>query len=364
MMLDPRYRERIARVREGLAERGIEALWVEPSVGLYYLTGLEPVSVERLFGLVIRATGELSLVVPLLLRDECEHLEEAEFHVWDDGGGPQAAAGKALAGLSKLHVQGSLPAGALFLLQKVRPGLEVEEDPGILSGLREYKDVSEVELLRRSGRITDDTVGWVGALPLAEMTERELAGEVQSRYLRLGYRPTPEGLIATGANAAMPHYVGGEARIDPSRPLLMDFGCAVEGYWSDITRLYFPQEPGSEPEEVYEIVCRAYDAALAVVEPGVPAEEVDRAARREIEAAGYGEQFLHRTGHGLGLEMHEEPYIREGSDRPLEVGHVFSIEPGIYLKGRFGVRYENIVHLGEDGPESMNESPRIHRFPE
>jgi Xaa-Pro aminopeptidase len=142
----------------------------------------------------------------------------------------------------------------------------------------------------------------------------------------------------------------------------MDFGCAVDGYWSDITRLYFPRDLDGEIREAYEIVCEAYEAAFAILEPGVPCQDVDRAARRVIENAGYGDAFLHRTGHGLGLEVHEEPYLRDGNEKSLEVGHMFSVEPGIYVQGRFGVRYENIVHLGAGGPEPMNLSPRKHYF--
>ncbi|TCJ16709.1 aminopeptidase P family protein [Rubrobacter taiwanensis] len=360
MGLEERYRRRIDSVRNALRERGLEALWVEPSVGLFYLTGLEPVSMERLFGLVVPASGELRLVVPLLLRDECGHV--AAPIVWDDAEGPEEAARSALKGVSRLCVQGSLPAWALFLLQKVCPDLRIEQDPGILAGLRELKDAGEVELLRKSGAVTDEVVKWAGTLPLGELTELELAGRIQARYLELGYRPTPEPLIASGPNAAMPHYTGGDVRIRPDRPLLMDFGCAVDGYWSDITRLYFPREPDPEVKAAYELVCEAYDAAFAAIEPGISCEEVDRAARRVIEEAGYGENFLHRTGHGLGLEMHEPPYIRSGNRRPLEVGHVFSVEPGIYVRGKFGVRYENIVYLGPEGPEPLNRSPRRHYF--
>jgi Xaa-Pro aminopeptidase len=185
---------------------------------------------------------------------------------------------------------------------------------------------------------------------------------IQARYLELGYQPTPAPLVASGANASMPHYSGEETPIRRDAPLLLDIGCAVEGYWSDITRVYFPSGLDPEIEKAYEIVCAANDAAFARVEPGVPCQEVDRAARTVIAEAGYGEQFVHRTGHGLGLEMHEAPYIRDGNAQPLEIGHVFSIEPGIYVSGRFGVRYENIVVLSEAGPVSVNDSPRVHYF--
>jgi Xaa-Pro aminopeptidase len=352
----------LGSLQEALRESGAEALWVEPSVGLFYLTGLEPVSMERLFGLLVPASGSPRMVVPLLLKDESEHVDVAEQVVWSDADGPEDAAATVLGGVSRLLVQGSLPVWSLRFLEKARPGMEVEEDTGVLSGLREHKEPEEVELIRRSGALTDETVSWVGTLDLEDLTERQVSGKIQARFLELGYRPSPFGLIATGANTAMPHYVGGEVPIRTDQLLLMDFGCAVDGYWSDITRICFPRALERKAEEAYEIVCASYEAAFDILEPGVPCQEVDRAARKVIEDAGYGEAFLHRTGHGLGLEVHEEPYIRDGNEKRLEVGHVFSVEPGIYVQGRFGVRYENIVHLGADGPEPMNLSPRKHYF--
>lgn len=357
-----RHERRLGLLQEALRERGEEALWVEPSVGLFYLTGLEPVSLERLFGLLVLATEKPRMVVPLLLADECEHVEVADLVVWSDAEGPHEATTKVLDGASSLLVQGSLPVWSLRLLEKARPGMKVDEDPGILSGMRERKEPDEVDLIRKSGTLTDEMVSWVGTQDLNNMTERQLAGKIQARYLELGYEPSPHGLIATGERAAMPHYVAGDIPIETDRLLLMDFGCALDGYWSDITRIYFPYYLEKEVEEAYEVVCAAYDAAYGILEPGVACGEVDRAARSVIAEAGYGENFLHRTGHGLGLEVHEEPYLREGNEKPLEVGHVFSVEPGIYVKGRFGVRYENIVYLGPDGPESMNNSPRKHFF--
>jgi Xaa-Pro aminopeptidase len=356
------HERRLGLLQEALRERGEEALWVEPSVGLFYLTGLEPVSLERLFGLLVLATERPRMVVPLLLADECEHIEVADHVVWRDAEGPKEATTKVLDGVSSLLVQGSLPVWSLRLLEKARPGMKVDEDPRILSRMRERKEPDEVDLIRKSGALTDETVSWVGTLDLENLTERQLAGKIQARYLELGHRPSPFGLIATGANTSMPHYVGGDVPISTEQLLLMDFGCAIDGYWSDITRIYFPRDLEEEVEEAYEIVCEAYEAAFDVLEPGVPCQEVDRAARKVIENAGYGDAFLHRTGHGLGLEVHEEPYLRDGNTKPLEVGHVFSVEPGIYLQERFGVRYENIVHLGADGPEPMNLSPRKHYF--
>ena len=353
--------DRLARVRASLSERGMEALWVEPSVGLFYLTGWKPISLERTCGLVVLAADEPRWMLPLLLADERPGPEGEEF-VWSDAEGPADAARWALAGISRLHVQDSLPAGTLHLLRSLRPDRDIDLDPGVIRDLRERKDHAEVALLHRSGRITDDVVGWVGGLDLEGMTERQVATRIQARYLELGLVPTPHPIVATGAGAAMPHYAGGDVAVRLDAPLLLDFGGLVDGYWSDTTRVYFPAEVDAEIEDAYGVVCEAYHAAFAVLQPGVPCEEVDRAARSVIERAGYGDAFLHRTGHGLGLEVHEAPYLRAGNRQPLQVGHVFSVEPGIYVRDRFGVRYENIVYLGEDGVEPMNHSPKKHVF--
>jgi Xaa-Pro aminopeptidase len=238
------------------------------------------------------------------------------------------------------------------------PGLELDLDPGIVAGLRERKSPEEVAALRDAGRHADEMVAWVAEQPLDGLTERRLAGRMQARFLEHGHPPHPDFIVATGPNAALPHHETGDTRIDPRAPLLLDFGCLVDRYFSDITRVLLPERIPAEVAEAYEVVLAAHDAAVAALAPGVPCEEVDRAARDVVTAAGHGKRFLHRTGHGLGLEIHEPPYLRTGNPQPLEVGHVFSIEPGIYVPGAYGLRFETIYHLGRDGPEALNRAPR------
>ena len=194
---------------------------------------------------------------------------------------------------------------------------------------------------------------WVAGADLEGRSERWLALELQMRFLRRGVVPYADYVIASGPNGALPHHETGTTPISAGAPLLTDFGCVVGGYYSDMTRVHLPADPG-EAAEAYALVRAAHDAVIAGLEPGLPCHEADRLARDVIEAAGYGERFIHRTGHGVGLEIHEEPYLRPGNPAPLQVGHVFSVEPGIYVPGRFGVRYENLVHLGADGPELLN----------
>jgi Xaa-Pro aminopeptidase len=344
-----------------MVEREIEHLWIEPSVGFLYLTGLEPISVERLTGLLIPATGEMRLLVPLMLAEECEVIG-AEQVTWDDSTGPESAVARSLSGVSKLHVQGSLPSWALFDLRAAASSTAIELDPGTVGRLREIKDDTEIEALRASGEVTDGVIEWIEQMGPAGLKETALGKRIQMRYLELGVVPTDIPLVASGANAAMPHYAGGDSVIDAAVPLLVDIGCRLDGYWSDITRAFLPDELSTEISDAFDVVCAAHDAAVDAVAVGVPCSEVDRAARQVIESAGLGERFVHRTGHGLGMEMHEAPYIRGGNEQLLEVGHVFSVEPGVYIPGRFGLRFENIVALKANGPVLLNGAARRHKL--
>jgi Xaa-Pro aminopeptidase len=342
------------RIREAVRDAGADALWVHPAVDFRYLTGLAPLAVERPTALVVLAGGGLRVLAPLMLAPELEAIEGAEVTAWSDGEGPEAAIARVLDGVGRCLIEPDLPSGVAFALRAARPGIEIVLDPGILAGLRERKARDELEHLRAAGREADTAMAWVAGADLEGRSERWLALELQARFLRRGVEPYASYVIASGANAALPHHETGESVLAAGTPLLTDFGCIVGGYHSDTTRVHLPAGDGGEAAAAYEIVRAAHDAVIAGLEPGLPCHEADRLAREVIEAAGHGERFIHRTGHGVGLEIHEEPYLRPGNPAPLQVGHVFSVEPGIYVPGRFGVRYENLVHLAADGPELLN----------
>ena len=337
-------------IREGIREAGADALWVHPAVDFRYLTGLAPIAMERPTALVILAES-MRVLAPEMLAPELA-LAGAEVEAWSDGDGPEAAIARVLDGVGQCLIEPDLPSGTAFALRAARPGLELTLDPGILAGLRERKAPDELEALRAAGREADAAMEWVAGADLDGRSERWLALELQMRFLGRGVEPY-DYVIASGPNGALPHHETGETPISAGAPLLTDFGCVVGGYYSDMTRVHLPAD-GGEAAEAYAIVRAAHDAVIAGLEPGLPCHEADRLAREVIEAAGHGERFIHRTGHGVGLEIHEEPYLRPGNPAPLQVGHVFSVEPGIYVPGRFGVRYENLVHLGADGPELLN----------
>jgi Xaa-Pro dipeptidase len=341
------------RIGAALRDAGADALWVHPSVDLRYLTGLDLISIERPTGLLIGAGGELRAAAPEMF---AEPLAGFDTLLWSDADGPEDALARVLDGVGRLLVAPSLPTGQAFLLREVRPALDLGLDPGILAELRRRKEPDEIAALERASALADAAAEWIATLDLAGYTERRLAGELQAWFLRAGAQPYVP-IVATGANAALPHHETGDTPIARDTPLLTDFGCVVDGYYSDITRVHFPAAPAAEVEEAWALVLEAYAAAEAAAVPGVPAAEVDRAARAVFEAAGQGERFLHRVGHGLGLEVHEDPYLTGANTQPLQVGDVFSIEPGLYFPGRFGLRFENTVVLEDGGARPLNHAP-------
>jgi Xaa-Pro aminopeptidase len=231
-----------------------------------------------------------------------------------------------------------------------------------LAPLRIRKDEAELDALRRAGAAADAAMDRVRELgtDAVGMTEAELAAEIESFLADAGGDGVSfETVVGAGDHGAMPHYRRGDREIRAGDPVVLDFGTRVDGYPSDQTRtVVFDGDPAEEFREVHEVVREAQAAGVDAVEPGVAAETVDRAAREVVEAAGYGERFVHRTGHGVGLEVHEEPYVVAGNDRELEPGMVFSVEPGVYLPDRFGVRIEDLVAVTEDGCERLNDSDR------
>lgn len=354
------YVHRVSRAQDVLKEHGVHALLVGPSADLLYLTGFDAHSSERLVLYVLPADGEPTLILPALeaplVGDAASRMT---LHPWGDGDTPTVIAAEVInapAGAA-LAVSNNLRAAFLLRLQERVDAAWQEADP-LLRNLRMLKDADEVAALGEAARLTDEA--WelfVKSGPVRGMTERQALAKLLSISGEMGLTG-PYGIIGTGPNSASPHHSGNDRVIQPGDALVFDWGGLVDGYYSDVTRSAHVGEPEAEYRTVYETVKTANEAAYEAVKPGVPLQEVDRAARRVITGAGYGEFFTHRTGHGLGLDIHEEPFLVEGNTLPLAPGMTFSDEPGIYLPGRFGVRIEDTVVCTETGGQRLNNASR------
>jgi Xaa-Pro aminopeptidase len=357
---DDRFRARRARAVEHATAAEIDGLLVAPGPSLRYLTGYDPIALERLTLLVLPGHGAATLVVPELERPGAlvaPGVDELAVRGWLDGADPFAIVAETLDG-ERWAISDEARGAHVLALQRARPGLELEPLETALPLLRAVKDEDELERLRAAARSADAAFADVVELGFAGRTEIELAADLDRLLREHGHERVGFTIVGSGPNAASSHHDSGERTIERGDAVVMDFGGVLDGYWSDLTRTVFVGEPTAEQREVYEVVREAQRSAFDAIRPGVTCEAVDRAARSVIEAAGYHERFVHRTGHGIGLDLHEPPYIVEGNETVLQAGMTFSDEPGIYLEGRFGVRIEDQVAVTATGAERLNEASR------
>ncbi|GIU96639.1 MAG: dipeptidase [Actinomycetota bacterium] len=359
-----RHLHRLERAARAAAERGLAAVLVGPSPDLAYLTGYEPMPLERPTLLVVRPDASPRLLVPALEAPAARSAPlggDLELLAWRDGEDPYAAAARLVAPAGTLAVDDRLWAAHLLGLQRALPAARFVPASGVLGGLRAVKDPEELDRLRRAAAAADATFEAICASGLAGRRELDVAAELAELLVANGHARAAFTIVAAGPNGASPHHEPTERTIRTGDAVVLDFGGALEGYHSDITRTVVVERAPEGFAAVYELVREAQEAAVAAVAPGVPIAEVDRAAREPIERAGFGERFLHRTGHGIGLEVHEPPYAVAGDPTVLAPGMTFSVEPGIYLDGRFGVRIEDIVAVTPDGVERLNRADRALR---
>jgi Xaa-Pro aminopeptidase len=367
-----RYTARIADAIRTTAERGLDALLVGVGPDLDYLTGYRAMPLERLTMLVVTpADGGVRLVVPRLeepaARVGCR--ATVEIVTWEETADPHglvAGLVRSAAGSDRSTVGVSDRLWALHLLrfEALLAGSRFVSATTVLRVLRIRKDADEIELLRRAGAAADRVVAQIASGRLVGRTEADVATEVRARLLAEGHELAEFAIVASGPNSASPHHEASERPIQAGEPIVLDIGGTLGGYGSDTTRTLWvtggneANGPTEEFRHLFGVLLAAQQAASAAVRPGIPAEAVDRTARDIIGAEGYAENFFHRTGHGIGLEGHEHPYLIAGNDEPLEEGMAFSVEPGIYLPGRYGARIEDIVVCGPDGPIVLNNEPR------
>jgi Xaa-Pro aminopeptidase len=356
------YGVRMHRALSDATSAGLGGLVITPGPELFWLTGYRPTAItERLTALVLVPDREPTLLVPTLERPDAEAAPSAAYLNligWADGEDPFTTAGAFLPDRATMGISDSAWAMHLLGLQDASPRCSFRALTQALPMLRAVKDDNELARLAAAGAAADAAYEEILDVRFAGRKEADVAADLARLLRELGHEQVDFTVVGSGPNGANPHHEAGDRTIEVGDAVVLDFGGLMYGYGSDTSRTVSVGEPSDEFREVHDIVQRAQQAGVEAVRPGVACQEIDRAARTLIADAGYGEQFLHRTGHGIGTTTHEPPYMIEGEEQPLLPGMCFSVEPGIYLAGRFGVRIEDIVTVTESGSTRFNNTER------
>jgi D-alanyl-D-alanine dipeptidase len=356
------FAARMERAARSAEDAGLDGVLVTPGPDLLYLTGYMPVAItERLTMLVVSTTRSPALIVPKLERPDAETSPGASkltLHDWTDGSDPYEAAAGLLDASGRYAVSDSAWAMHVLGLQERLGGSGYVSMTQALPMLRAVKDADELERLAGAGAAADAAFRDLLGVRFSGRKETEVAADLADLLLQHGHSQVDFTVVGSGPNGANPHHEIGGRVIEEGDMVVLDFGGLKDGYGSDTTRSVHVGGATDEERKVHEVVERAQQAGFEAVRPGVACQEIDRAARKVIADEGYGEYFIHRTGHGIGLTTHEPPYMVEGETHLLEPGMCFSIEPGIYLPDRFGVRIEDIVTVTADGGRRFNDTPR------
>ncbi|OHU80359.1 M24 family metallopeptidase [Mycobacteroides chelonae] len=360
------YANRLQRAAQEAATAGVAGLVITPGYDLRYLTGSRAQTFERLTALVVPASGTPTVIAPRMelaaLQDSAIGDLGIPISDWVDGENPyelvRAALGSPDGALSgTIAVTESMPALHLLPLTELIGTVPILAT-GVLRRLRMVKDASEIDALRKAGAAIDRVHALVPELLVPGRTEAQVAADIAEAIVAEGHSEVAFIIVGSGPHGADPHHECSDRELQTGDIVVVDIGGSYEpGYHSDSTRTYSIGEPDSDVAHRISILEQAQQAAVRAARPGVSAQSVDAAARRVLVEAGMGEAFVHRTGHGIGLSVHEEPYIVEGNDLILEPGMAFSIEPGVYFPGQWGARIEDIVVVTENGCESVNSRP-------
>jgi Xaa-Pro aminopeptidase len=345
-----------------MAEVDVDVLLLSVGPDLPYVTGYEAMPLERLTMLVLPREGDATLVVPRLEAPRVvERPDVFDLAPWDETDDPITLVAGLVGAAGTVAIGDRTWARFVLDLQAALPAARFRRAADVVGPLRAVKEPAEVESLRRAADAADRVAAQLhtGQIPLVGRTEAEVSADIGRRLVDEGHQRVNFAIVAAGENAASPHHEAGDRVIRAGDVVLCDFGGTMldaegVGYCSDITRCVHVGEPPAEVAEAYAVLHEAQEAAVAGAAVGVACEDVDGIARGIIAAAGYGDRFIHRTGHGIGVEEHEDPYIVSGNATPLAPGHAFSVEPGIYVPGRFGLRLEDIVVAADAGPEPLN----------
>lgn len=367
--VEQQHVDRLDKARSLMRTRGLDYLLVGPSADLYYLIGARTRPSERLTLLIVPQDGPAHVVAPAFEAPTLPPMPaDVQVVTWMETDNPARIAATLISGNENpggahctIGVGERLWSLFLLRLQAELPRAAFTPAEAVMTALRQVKSPEEIGLLAASGAAADEVFGDIIRRPFAGRSEldiaQELAGLLKARGLAVEGTP----IVAAGPNSASPHHHSGERIVQAGDAVVIDYGGTYQSYYSDITRTVFvgaAPAPGSEAERVYTLVAAAQEAAVRAAHPGMPCEDLDAVARKLLSEAGYGQYFTHRLGHGIGLDGHEPPYMVSGNTTPLEVGMAFTIEPGLYLPGKFGVRIEDTVVLDEGGARRLNNARR------
>jgi len=356
-MLNKKYGNKLCDI---MIKNNVDAMMIGPSVDLEFLIDFNPTICERFQAFFILSNGECFHISPQLYLEEAEKCLDSrtEIFMWKDSdifldaisvasqkyhlNGKTIAINNAIRGIDLIDIKEIL--NAKFI-----------NGHDILENLRVIKDKGEIKKLREAAKIADKVMGETIDYISPGITEGDIKKKIEELFMQKGADGLSfEPIIASGPNSSMPHYCEDSRVIQEKDIIILDLGCKYKGYCSDISRTVFVGGITDEEKKVYDIILRANEAGEKMAKQGVTAEDVDKASRDIIKSEGYGQYFLNRTGHGIGISVHEAPYIRTGNKQRLEKGMAFSVEPGIYMQNKFGMRIEDIVVIGADGPEVLN----------
>ncbi|MEM8922187.1 MAG: aminopeptidase P family protein [Actinomycetota bacterium] len=345
--------ERWRQLQARLSAAGADAVVLNGGADLAHLTGYAAMPLERLTALVARADHDRpSLLVPRLELARVGRCDDAfELVGWSEEEVPAERLVEIIGDADTVVLSDDLWAMHVLAIGRLRPGWTLRTVSEALTGVRVVKTREERDALRAAGALADQVMGMVqsGAIGLVGRSEEAIAADIADHLLRVGHQEVQFVIVASGPNSASPHHHPGDRVVAPGEMVLFDFGGTHNGYNSDTTRCVYTGEVPADVAAAYDVLMEAQQAAVEAAVAGGRLCDVDRAARSALTAAGHGEAFIHRTGHGIGTEVHEQPYVTESNTDTIEVGYAFSIEPGVYYEGRWGMRLEDIVVIGDDG---------------
>ncbi|MFX0108594.1 MAG: M24 family metallopeptidase [Candidatus Hodarchaeota archaeon] len=367
-MLDEKvFQNRLKKLVGFIQQQKADLAIVTPSPAFEYLTGIRYVMRERLIALLISPEGDPQIIAPSFeISELSEHTWVREFLPWAEDEDPYSLIAGSLpedSSSPSVLFEAQLPLGVYWAIKKAVKGFgAIGSMTDFINHMRLLKSEEELHFMREAGKVIDKAVTQAFDLAVLEMTELEMRQVVQSEIVKMGANPTFSA-VQFGEKSAHPHADSGTQSLKRGDIVLLDCGCSINGYNTDMTRVGVVGSPSDDQEKIHSIVLKAGQTAIENITPGLSCGAADGIARKIIEEAGYGEYFTHRLGHGIGLEVHEPPYLVRGNSETLETGMTHSVEPGIYLEGQFGIRIEDLVCVKEGGAEILTYTPReLHQI--